>query len=146
MRHSYTLAIWPDEPIVVGKKVKILAATPIAYHLPDSPSNELDTYDPHVMGHVVEVRRMEDGVAVARIANGCRGNRVEEVELAFPSLLQKGVRPERRAPGVVTVETKGEEDLDPLVCIRPMLAVCECRGIKCWLKEATRIRMSATFD
>ncbi|TFK80192.1 hypothetical protein K466DRAFT_605534 [Polyporus arcularius HHB13444] len=112
LRHAYTLAIWPDESIVIGKTVKILAAAPISHHLPQSPPNQYDTYDPHIVGRVTAVWRLENGVAVARIVNICGGNMVEEVELEFPYLLQKGCRPERRASGKEIAETTAEEGLD----------------------------------
>ncbi|RDX46663.1 hypothetical protein OH76DRAFT_1420071 [Lentinus brumalis] len=133
LRHAYTLTIWPDEPIVIGKTVKILAAAPISHHLPQSPPNQYDTYDPHIVGRVTAVWRLEDGVAVARIVNICGGNMVEEVELEFPYPLQKGCRPERRASGKEIAETTAEEALDPITCVRPMPAERECRGGDCFL-------------
>ncbi|TFK81646.1 hypothetical protein K466DRAFT_568889 [Polyporus arcularius HHB13444] len=49
-RHRYELAVLPDEPITVGRRVRVLAISPIAHCSPDVPPDQVDTYDPHIVG------------------------------------------------------------------------------------------------
>ncbi|RDX39613.1 hypothetical protein OH76DRAFT_1424182 [Lentinus brumalis] len=136
VRHSYSLAVWPYEPIVIGRRVKILAASPVALHAPDTPLNELDTHDPHIVGRVREIWRMVDGVASARIENECTGSLVGEVVLEFPYALQKGGRPERRVGDRESDAAMAEDCLGVMACVRPARIERECLGRRCWLETA----------
>ncbi len=136
MRHAYSLVVWPYEPIIIGRRVRILAASPTAHHAPEVPPNELDTHDPHIVGRVLEVWRMEDGVAAARIANECTGNSVDEIMLEFPYALQKGARPERRTGDRESDSAMAEDCMGVMACVRPAPVERECLGRRCWLEMA----------
>ncbi len=139
--HAYDLAIWPDEPIVVGRRVRVLAATPTAFHIPGVPPNELDTHDPHVMGRIVEIWRMEDDVATARIVNECEGNMVDEVELHFPLLLRRSgwTKPQGSRQEMTEAEELADSMLRPITCVRPTKMAEECYGQNCWLESNERL-------
>ncbi|KAI0686480.1 hypothetical protein C8T65DRAFT_701071 [Cerioporus squamosus] len=98
LKHVYDLTVMPDEPITIGRRVRILAVTPIAYALPQVPPDQLDTYDPHIVGRVAEITRLEDGHSCARVMNQCKGNAVTEVELEYPDLREARKRMGRRRP------------------------------------------------
>ncbi|TFK88637.1 hypothetical protein K466DRAFT_564648 [Polyporus arcularius HHB13444] len=86
--HQYVLTIRPTEEIRVGRRVKILALTPIAYSQPNSPLSQYDTYDPHIVGRITSITRMEAEVegegkstakTIIKISNECQNNMVEGV-------------------------------------------------------------------
>ncbi len=89
--HCYRLAVQATEPIRVGRRVKLLALTPIIHYAHDVPPNEYDTHDVHVVGRVLEIGERKEGrrpgttagmiTSTARIQNECRGNMVETVQL-----------------------------------------------------------------
>ncbi len=89
--HVYKLAIRPTEPVTIGRRVRILALTPIAHHRPCVPIEQYDTHNPHVVGVVTEIERRDgrsDGVEhakqdtmIVKIKNECRGNAVARVLL-----------------------------------------------------------------
>ncbi len=140
-KHWYSLVTRPDETIEVGTIVRILATSQLAYTVPDAPLGELDTYDPHVIGRVEELRRLDESPdrAVARITNACRRNSVREVEVNVPMeccSLGRGMSDEgceqttpRRGNGI---ESCTREGLDLLTCIRPAPVWRECAGEICW--------------
>ncbi|RDX55484.1 hypothetical protein OH76DRAFT_1524771 [Lentinus brumalis] len=137
-RHVYTLAVIPDEPITTGKRVKILAVTPIAHCSPQTPPDQLDTYEPHIVGSVVGVKKTKEGRFRARIANTCSGNAVVEVELEFPNLTEARRRIGRRPPpGAKEAGSKGwtcnDDELATLACLRPWPVQEECQGTRCCL-------------
>ncbi len=80
---------------MVGGDVRILATLPITYTAPEVPLGELDTYDPHIVGKVVELWRSDTdpGRARAKITNACRRNSVREVEMELP-IAYSGLRQE----------------------------------------------------
>lgn len=89
-RHDYKLAMRLTERVEVGRRVKVLAISPIAFTLPDVPLGEYDTYDPHVVGTIESIERMEESGAgkertpptmIIKIRNECRSNAVEGVDL-----------------------------------------------------------------
>ncbi|KAI0685499.1 hypothetical protein C8T65DRAFT_701507 [Cerioporus squamosus] len=103
-RHKYRLVVWPTEPITTGKRVKILALSPIVHHVPKVPPNQYDTRDPHVVGRVIEVKRgvkrMKMGrevvMTIIHVENECMDNMVEGVELEMPAGSEESILPERR--------------------------------------------------
>ncbi len=135
LKHLYRLAIRPDEPITIGRRVRILAIAPITYSVPDVPTNEYDTYDPHVTGVITAVWRSEDGAGNARVTNICRSNEVREVELHFPPECGRARGAEGRAERANESDTVPKDfkaDLDIIACIRPMPVWRECLGEMCW--------------
>ncbi len=134
-RHAYTLAIRPDEPIAVGRLVKILAVSQAARDTPKAPFDDYDTYEPHILGRVAEIWRDEEGLARAKITNGCEGNRVVEVELTFPQLLAARPRSMGRATWKWSAAELVEMDLASPTRVRPALMERPCTGAGCWLDE-----------
>ncbi|RDX50253.1 hypothetical protein OH76DRAFT_1482404 [Lentinus brumalis] len=113
-RHVYDLAVRPDERIAPGRQVRLLAVSPIAYCSPEVPPNELDTYDPHVLGWIAETWECADGSLRARVMNTCRKNVVREVELRFPRAYTTS---ERDSGGTEYADerygwTSGEDDIE----------------------------------
>ncbi|KAI0717458.1 hypothetical protein C8T65DRAFT_694318 [Cerioporus squamosus] len=137
LKHRYELVIRPDEPIVTGRCVRILATSPIAYSSPDVPTGELDTYDPHLIGRVVEVWRAEEdpSKARARVMNTCRRNRVREVELdlpiAFSGLKQTFQAPECGERSGDPHDSNVGGNLSLMACVRPAPVWRECVGDLC---------------
>ncbi len=84
LKHTYELVIQPDEPTMIGRQVRILAISPITFYAPEAPINELDTYDPHIVGTIVESWRADNGRSRLRVMNECRSNKVREVEMELP--------------------------------------------------------------
>ncbi len=140
-RHVYELAILPDEPIVIGRRVKILALSPIAHCSPQVPSNQFDTYDPHVVGRIEEVVRRKGGRFQAKIGNVCRGNAVVGVDLEYPDLreaFKRAAKPQKagkkRAASTVEPDDRDEAELlSTPACVRPWPTESQCRGAKCRL-------------
>ncbi len=135
VRHSYELRIKPDGPVAVGDTIRILAVSPLAYHAPPKPLHEYDTYNPHIVGTIVDLRRTERGMGRMIILNQCRGSMVGEVEVSFPFLPEilgrtagKRERMELATEGVETI-------LVPLACVRPARidVVTRCAGRDCSL-------------
>ncbi len=140
-KHWYSLVIRPDKAIEVGTIVRILATSQIAYIIPDAPLGELDTYDPHVVGQVDELRISEEDPtqALARVTNACRRNSVREVEVNVPMKFCSLGRSERDRGNVQADESSEHgtrnntrEGTDLLTCIRPTPVWRECVGKICW--------------
>ncbi len=138
LKHAYSLAIRPEEPIATGRLVRILATSPHAYHAPNSPPEHMDTYDPHVVGEIVEVWETCNYEGRARIRNRCRGNDVEEVELEFPYRLATTERTWGHGPGRGTEAELVLLALGLTSCIRPARVDNECRGSDCGLAKTAR--------
>ncbi|TFK81823.1 hypothetical protein K466DRAFT_568791 [Polyporus arcularius HHB13444] len=138
IQHRYELVVRPEEPIIVGRCVRILATSPIAYSAPDTPTNELDTYDPHVVGRVVEIWRLDEDrtKARARITNVCRRNNIRVVELDLPLAFSGLGATAGRGEHASSTEGLGEsgtaDDLRIPACIRPAPVWRECLGEICW--------------
>ncbi len=137
LKHLYKLAVYPDEPVAVGRHVRILAIAPITYSTPDVPTNEFDTYDPHVTGVITDVWSLEDGTSCAKVTNACRCNGVREVELRFPRACGEEEWLERIAEGMdestnVSDPNALKAGLGIMACIRPMPVWRECLGEICW--------------
>ncbi len=88
MTHRYTLVVRPDERVVTGRNIRLLATSPIAYSAPEVPAGELDTYDPHIVGRVMELRNVDGDPTRVRaiVKNICRRNSVREVEIDLPRI------------------------------------------------------------
>ncbi len=99
--------------------------------------NLFETYDPHVVGDVVEIWRRDDRVWRARIENACRKNGVVAAELEFTHAAGERAelehpRPTKRRRTASTEETWEDDDgLDPIACIRPSRCWKECAGEGC---------------
>ncbi len=137
LKHLYKLAVQPDEPIAVGRRVRILAVSPIAYCVPGTPLGQYDTYDPHIVGTVEEMWRAENGAVRAKVKNACKANTVREVEVELPHKTTKcredwgtGLR-DREADNGDFIDG-GDQTLTPMACIRPMPTRRECLGNICW--------------
>ncbi|TFK80411.1 hypothetical protein K466DRAFT_605357 [Polyporus arcularius HHB13444] len=152
--HIYELAVRPDERIAPGRHIRLLAVSPIAYCSPEVPSDELDTYDPHVLGWVAETWVHDDGSLQARVTNTCRKNAVREVVLQVPrsyaafELMSGGevrvdeglyeanaddtTEDRRRGPARRPEEGERPYGLPSAACVRPMRVYRECLGELCW--------------
>ncbi len=134
----------------MGRRVRILAISPIAHCSPDVPPDQVDTYDPHIVGKVVGVRETRMGGYQAKIANLCNGNAVVEVELDFPDLREAlmkktichrttgrrrggGVRPDGHDGQDGQDGLGGTAELSTLVCVRPWPMNENCTGPTCTL-------------
>ncbi|TFK77858.1 hypothetical protein K466DRAFT_607609 [Polyporus arcularius HHB13444] len=144
LRHAYTLAIRPDEPIVAGRMVKILAiTTPRTTHAPNcTPRSSLDTCEPHLFGRVEDVWRVDEDTARARVRNLCTGNRVVEAEVDFPYALATATHPTSRALRKWSAVDLVEIGLDSPECVRPELLIGACDGPRCWLAISRRLNTS----
>ncbi len=157
--HRYRLAIQPSERIELGRRVRILALTPIAYHMEDAPGSQYDTYEPHIVGVVsgmtLECRVSTEGsgdsassVVVMKIDNECRGSMVSGVDLEFSLDHGAAARPER--PGKRPRRGRRDADGGPrrseghsilLSCVRPRPECKDraCSGATCWLGRPERL-------
>ncbi len=142
--HIYRLAIKPEDPIVVGRRVKILALSPIAFHKPATPTNLFETYDPHIVGEVVDIWRKDERVWWARVENLCRRNRVVVADIEFTQTLNaeqtevdEEPRPSKRRRTTRDAEATNEPEdgLEPLAYVKPMLCWKECIGDGCSLDD-----------
>ncbi len=87
--HVYELTTRPPRPLEIGTHVRIAATSPIVYHAPvDIYSiKRSDTYDPHIVGRIVDSSGLEGGGTVVGVKNECRKNVVHRAELIVPNLL-----------------------------------------------------------
>ncbi len=79
--HAYDVPIRPNEPLEVGRRVRVLALSRVAYHAPDVVCPRYETYDPHVVGDIVAGARIGESTATFELANECLLNPVKTVLL-----------------------------------------------------------------
>ncbi len=142
-RHKYGLAVQPAEPVRVGRRVKILALSPIAYCSPGVPFMQYDTYDPHVVGTVADIVHAKDAATdgtrtmVIRITNECRGNLVSEVDVEMPHKCREMDQPEqmsrKRKRDGQDSPRRDATQLELLASVRPWPETQVCRGNICRL-------------
>ncbi len=136
-KHEYVLAIRPSESITIGRRVRILAITPIAYRLPQSPNGQYDTYDPHLVGWVAEMWRVDDERGRARLVNVCCGNAITEVVLDFPCARKALAATGKAGERGETLRESSERGLEHLTSVRPMPVWRLCDAEACWTQRAT---------
>ncbi|RDX46961.1 hypothetical protein OH76DRAFT_1419831 [Lentinus brumalis] len=141
LRHSYALLVKPDGPVRMGDTVRLLAASSATYRAPPEPLEGYDTYDPHVFGRVLDMQRTENGMGRITVFNMCRGNMVEEVEIAFPYLPEILGRAAGKREKMELASAGVEATLELIACIRPVRLEpdAECKGPYCTLGRPTRL-------
>lgn len=78
------IALW--EPLVIGRRVQLIALSPVPYRTltPSLHSNAYDVYDPQIVGRVAGVHIRNDGVIVCAVENERAVSAVGLVVITLP--------------------------------------------------------------
>ena len=128
--HVYRLHAAPPTPLDVGMQVRLFATSPVLYRIPGVIPKMHDTYDPHVVGLVTDIKSEEGGWVTVGIRNRCRRNVVQRVEVEVPQ--QPGVTIARRLCSV-SAEMHGASMTEGLESVDwfyrpPVLPRCRAEG------------------
>lgn len=79
--HHYVIPIKPMKPLQVGKEVRVMALSRVAFHTPNVVSPRYEVYDPHVRGKVAAVVGAGKGSITFELENECDINPITKVRL-----------------------------------------------------------------
>ncbi len=79
--HEYAVIVCPESPLEIGRRVRVLALSKVAYHEPGVVYPRYEAYDPHVVGRVTAVVGKGKSTATFELVNECEINPVKTVHL-----------------------------------------------------------------